>query len=152
MAVKAQTPFNMEQGLTSRAPAACLHPRVPQTTQHADLTLRQAASRCQHRRTECRAFRKEPAAWQDAGAASLGAGLAATLVDAALGASPAVAADLVTQVTTSVLCSCMHAIACRQHLMNLKSLVRPLLSREYTHHACEACMRTPCCSWLFQHI
>ena len=91
----------MEQALAGRNSTACLHRRVPQTVPQGDLIAKQRPSHRQNCRTECSASRRQPAAWQEAGVAALGAGVGATLVDAAVRASPAeaAAADLVTQVT-----------------------------------------------------
>ena len=96
----------MEQTvLNSRSPAAPVSRRLPQNVQQCDQHLKQTSTRRQQRRSISRASRQELTARQKAAVAFSGGGLGALLVDALL-ASPAAAADLVAQVTMTLLVHC----------------------------------------------
>ncbi len=100
------TCLEMEQALAGRGPVVAVSrplpvQDVPLHRQALDRAGDQVISRRQSGRTcrlQCRASRPAAPVWQEAGAAILGAGVGASLVDAAVRASPAAAADLVTQV------------------------------------------------------
>lgn len=132
--------LNMEQALGGRSPTACLHRRVPHNAQQADLTVKQRPSHRQRCRTECPASRRQPSAWQEAGVAALGAGLGATLVDAAVRASPAAAADLVTQVIRQLYLANACQMNVKKSIHRMASL-RIVSSCPHIMHATHACMR-----------